>query len=168
MLREETARSASDVDFDGFYREQYGRLVRALLLLTGEPSEAEDLAQEALSRVFERWERVRTMDSPEGYLYRTALNLNRKRLRRLAVRTRRAITMRSPERDLSTIDDRLAVLAAVATLPRAQREALVLVEWLGLETKEAAEILGIAPASVRSRLMDARRNLRERLGGSDG
>ena len=38
MLRAERARPATDVDFDGFYREQYARLVRALLLLTGEPS----------------------------------------------------------------------------------------------------------------------------------
>lgn len=152
------------MDFDGFYRDQYARLVRALLLLTGDPAEAEDLAQEALSRVFERWDRVGTMDSPEGYLFRTALNLNRKRLRRLAVRARRAMAFRAPERDeLSAIDDRLTVLSAVAALRRAQREALVLVEWLDLDTKDAAAILGIEPASVRSRLMDARRNLRQRL-----
>jgi RNA polymerase sigma factor (sigma-70 family) len=167
MLRKEVSQRP-DVDFDGFYRDQYSRLVRALLLLTGEPAEAEDLAQEALSRVFERWDRVGTMDSPEGYLFRTALNLNRKRLRRLTVRARRAITFWAPEHDdLSAIDERLTILAAVATLRRAQREALVLVDWLDLDTKDAAGILGIEPVSVRSRLMDARRNLRQRLEEDD-
>ncbi len=171
MLEEVAARLRTDADlgdFEDFYREHRVRLVRALLLLTGQPAEAEDLAQEALSRVYERWDRVSAMDSPEGYLYRTALNLNRKRVRRLAVRARRAIALRASERDdPASIEDRLAVLAAVATLPRGQREALVLVEWLGLETKEAAEVLGIQAVSVRSRLMDARRNLRGRLGGGD-
>ncbi len=171
MLDEVAERLRTDAelgDFEGFYREHHARLVRALLLLTGQPTEAEDLAQEAMSRVYERWDRVSKMDSPEGYLYRTALNLNRKRLRHLALRARRAIPLGSPGReDPSAIDDRLTVLAAVATLPRRQREALVLVEWLGLATKEAAEMLGIEPVSVRSRLLDARRNLRERLGGGD-
>jgi DNA-directed RNA polymerase specialized sigma24 family protein len=39
--------------FEGFFRQVYPRLSRALLLLTGDPPEAEDLAQEAMARVFE-------------------------------------------------------------------------------------------------------------------
>jgi RNA polymerase sigma-70 factor (ECF subfamily) len=167
MLRERE-QATHGVDFDSFYREEYARLVRALLLLTPDPTDAEDLAQEALSRVFERWDRVRQMESPHGYLYRTALNLNRKRIRRLLVHARRASALRPPERaDLSLIEDRIAVRAAVQSLPRGQREALVLVDLLQVATTEAAKILGIAPVSVRSRLMDARRNLRIRLGGPD-
>ena len=167
MLRE-IDRLGSDEDFDGFYRAQYTRLVRALLLLTGDANDAEDLAQEALARVFERWERVARMESPEGYLYRTAFNLRRKETRRLRVRTRRASDPSLSTRPDPSLDDRLTVLSAVASLPAAQREALVLVEWLGFEVKDAAAVLGIRPVSVRSRLLDARRGLRKRLGGSDG
>lgn len=79
---------AAPVEFVAFFREEYPRLVRAALLLTGSPQEAEDLAQEALSRAFERWDQVGAMDSPTGYVYRTAMNLHRKWLRRLAVRAR--------------------------------------------------------------------------------
>jgi RNA polymerase sigma factor (sigma-70 family) len=168
MLQQKTEQPAPSVDFDSFYREQYARLVSAVLLLTSDPAEAEDLAQEALSRVFERWDRVGAMESPEGYLYRTALNLNRKRIRRLLVHARRAIVLRSGgPTDPSSIEDRIALWAIVRSLPRAQREALVLVELLGLETKQAADVLGIAPGSVRSRLMEARRTLRAQLGGAD-
>jgi len=39
-----------------------------MLLMTGDRSEAEDLAQEAMARVYERWRRVRGMGSAEGYL----------------------------------------------------------------------------------------------------
>jgi len=167
-MRRELERLAAEGDFDGFYRAQYVRLVRALLLLTGDAGEAEDLAQEALSRVYERWERVSAMDSSEGYLFRTALNLHRKRARRLRIGARAEASAGTPNVDEASIDDRLTVLAAVAKLTRGQREALVLVEWLGFDATEAGEILGIRPVSVRSRLMDARRNLRRRLGGIDG
>ena len=44
--------------FERFFEVEYPRLARALLLLTGDPREAEDLAQEALARAFERWARV--------------------------------------------------------------------------------------------------------------
>ena len=43
-----------------------------MMLLTGDPFEAEELAHEAITRVLERWERVRAMGSPTGYLFRTA------------------------------------------------------------------------------------------------
>ena len=60
---------------------------QAMFLMTGDRSEAEDLAQEAMARVYERWRRVRGMGRRRA-TSSTALNLNRKRLRRLAVRSR--------------------------------------------------------------------------------
>ena len=66
--------------FEEFFEAQHLRLSRALYLLTGSASEADELAQEALVRVYERgteWGKA----SPEGYLFRTALNLHRSRLR---------------------------------------------------------------------------------------
>jgi RNA polymerase sigma-70 factor (ECF subfamily) len=155
------------VDFDEFFRDQYGRLAKACLLLTGDPSEAEELAQDAFCRVFARWGDVRAMESPAGYLYRTALNLNRKRIRRLTVRARHLVDPGERTNDVDVADERLDVLRAVAALPRGQREAVVLVEWLDLDVNEVATLMGIAPASVRGRLHRARRTLRERFGGTD-
>lgn len=154
-------------DFGEFFRREYGRLARACLLLTGNPAEAEDLAQDALVRAYARWDDIRSMNSPEGYLYRTALNLNRKRLRRLAVRARHLVNAGAHPGDVEAVESRLDVLRAVAALPRGQREALVLVEWLDLDIEEVAGLIGIAAASVRGRLHRARRTLRERFGGTD-
>jgi RNA polymerase sigma factor (sigma-70 family) len=151
-------------EFSAFFAARYGRLVRACVLLTGRGVEGEDLAQESMARVLERWDRVSTMDDPEGYLYRTALNVHRKALRRLAVAARRQVA-RDPPDDPDATDRRLDLLRAIRSLPRAQREALVLVEWLGYTAEEAGRMLGIGPASVRGRLHRAREGLRQRYGG---
>ena len=116
--------------------------------------------------MYARWDEIASMDSPEGYLFRTALNLNRKRLRRLAVRARHLGPVARRD-ELDAAEERLDVLRAVAALPRGQREAVVLVEWLDLDVDEVAELLGIASTSVRGRLHRARRSLRERFGGGD-
>ncbi len=152
--------------FADFFAEHYTRLVRACLLLTGGAAEAEDLAQEAMARMLERWDRVAAMDDPEGYLYRTALNLHRSALRRAAMAARRRLA--PPQTDaLALSEGRLDLLGAIASLPRTQREALVLVEWLGYGSEEAGRLLGIDAASVRGRLHRARAALRRRYGGSD-
>jgi RNA polymerase sigma factor (sigma-70 family) len=154
-------------DFSEFFAKRYERLVRACVLLTGRAAEGEDLAQEAMARVLERWERVSQMDDPEGYLYRTALNVHRKALRRLATAARRHV-IREPLLDDSDVTDRrLDLLHAIRSLPRAQREALALVEWLGFSAEEAGRMLGIESASVRGRLHRARKGLRQQYGGSD-
>jgi RNA polymerase sigma-70 factor (ECF subfamily) len=51
---------------------------------------------------------------------------------------------------------------ALADLPPGQRAAVLLVEWLGLDSTEAAKILAVRPASVRSRVHRAKENLRRR------
>src|SRR5262249_54997411 len=90
--------SAERVEFERFFREGYPQLARACYLLTGDAAEAEDLAQESMARIYERWDRVSNMGSPDGYLYSTAFNLNRKRLRALAVRARRLVgSLPSPD-----------------------------------------------------------------------
>jgi DNA-directed RNA polymerase specialized sigma24 family protein len=63
--------ASADENFGKFFGREYARLARACLLLTGSPTEAEELAQEALVRVYARWNNVGSMESPEGYLYRT-------------------------------------------------------------------------------------------------
>jgi RNA polymerase sigma factor (sigma-70 family) len=159
--------TTDDVGFSGFFAEHRERLVRACILLTGRESEGEDLAQEAMSRVLERWDRVSAMDDPEGYLYRTALNVHRKALRRLAVAARRQVSREPSTDDSDATDRRLDLLRAIRSLPRAQREALALVEWLGYSAEEAGRMLGIESASVRGRLHRAREGLRQQYGGSD-
>jgi RNA polymerase sigma factor (sigma-70 family) len=151
------------VEFAEFFSAEYPGLVRGLWLLTADLAEAEDLAQEAMARAFERWERIGRMDSPGGYVYRAAVNLNRKRLRHLAVRARRLLATGPRDDPVQQVDIGSDVREAIASLSRGQREAFMLVEWFGMSSEEAAPILGIAPASVRSRVHRARASLRRRL-----
>jgi RNA polymerase sigma-70 factor (ECF subfamily) len=158
--------STGPVSFEAFFEEHRDRLARACLLLTGDVADAEDLTQEAMARVLERWDRVSSMESPEGYLYRTAFNLHRNVLKRFAVAARRQLSPPGAD-EAETTERALDIRRAVRSLPLAQRQALVLVEWLGFRGEEAAEILGIDAASVRGRLHRARATLRNRLGGID-
>jgi RNA polymerase sigma factor (sigma-70 family) len=152
-------------DFREFFREQYPRLCRGLFLLAGSPDEAEDVAQEAMTRVYERWDRVAGMDSPTGYLWQTAVNLNRKRQRRTLL-GRRVIPPVVVDRDPSAIAATgVDVRDALVRLSVDHREALVLVDWLELDAVSAAAVLRIEPASVRSRVHRARERMRALLEG---
>ena len=151
-------------DFESFFRAEYRSLCQALVLLVGDALEAEELAQETMTRVLERWDRVGAMDSPAGYAYRTALNLQRKRIRRLAVRAKRWLAS-VPVADIgAAASDRHDVRTALQQLPDGLRAALILVDWLDMDTEEASRVLEIKPASVRVRLHRARSALRDALG----
>jgi RNA polymerase sigma-70 factor, ECF subfamily len=154
-------------DFDGFFRDEYPRLARACYLLTGGSIEAEDLAQEAFARTFERWDRVATMDSPSGYLFATVLNLNRKRVRRLTRQVRDTLSPNPTPDPAAVAEAKNEVLLALGSLPRTQREALVLVGWFDMDANEAGRVLGIDAASVRGRVHRARATIRGQLGDSD-
>jgi len=152
------------LDFESFFRAEYRSICQALVLLVGDPLEAEEIAQETMTRVLERWDRVGAMDSPAGYAYRTALNLQRKRIRRLAVRAKRRFAS-VPVADIgAAASDRRDVQRALQQLPDGLRAALILVDWLEMDTEEAGRVLGLKPASVRVRLHRARSALRDALG----
>src|SRR5213083_1149189 len=55
--------------FEEFFEASYASVARALVLLVGDETEAEELAEEAFARAWERWERIRTMSSPAGFVY---------------------------------------------------------------------------------------------------
>ena len=154
------------LDFESFFRLEYPKLARALLLLVGDAFEAEEIAQETMTRLLERWDRVASMDSPVGYAYRTALNLQRKRIRRLAVRAKRRFASAPVDDIAHAAGEREDVHRALAALPQSQRAALVLVDWLDLDTEEAAKALGISAGNLRVRLHRGRASLRDTLGAT--
>jgi RNA polymerase sigma-70 factor, ECF subfamily len=136
--------------FEAFYEAQARTLFRRLWLVTGNRGEAEELMQDAFLGVWQRWERVGAMDDPVGYLYRTAMNLFRKRHRRAMLAVRRTIGLAPSNDDFSDADDRQVVRHVLASLPPRQRAALVLTEMLGFTSKEAGDALGVTDATIRS------------------
>jgi len=148
--------------FEDFFEAERERLFRALLLITHDSAEAEDLMQEAFVRLWERWDRVGTLDDSVGYLFKTALNLRRSAIRR-AMTTAARSTRPPAERDLiEAVLERDEAMRSLATLTKRQRAAIVVTELLGYSSEEAGGILGIRPGTVRMLTSQARGVLRER------
>jgi RNA polymerase sigma factor (sigma-70 family) len=154
-------------DFEGFFREEHERLFRALWLLGRDRHEAEEIAQEAFLRLWERWGRLRLHADPTGYLYRTALNVWRSRLRRAAVAARRTLHPTRRTDDLADVDERDAVVRALAGLPARQRAAIVLMDVLDLSSERAGSVLGIRPVTVRVLAARGRATLANEIGARD-
>lgn len=147
--------------FDEFFLGTNQALFRALWLVTRNRSEAEEVAQDAYLKVWERWDRVAKMDSPEGYLHRTAMNVWRSRARRATVSIRKVIHPASAHDAFTELESRDAVVRAMAALTPRQRAAIVLTELLDMTSEEAAKALGVRPSTVRVLTARARTRLRE-------
>ena len=148
----------TDTGFDAFFESSYEPVLRAMYLVTGDRHEAEDLTQEGFARLYERWDHVTASGNPAGYAYRTALNVHRSRVRRVAAVLRRLSALRPPEAvdEVRAVDERDAIRRALGQLSRKEREALVLVEWVGFTDREAAKALRSTPGAIRTRLSRAR------------
>lgn len=151
-------------DFEELVQAEHARLYGALWLITRDRGEAEDVMQEAFLRVWEQWSRVGAMDNPAGYLYRTALNVHRERIRRASVAVRRAIGLGARRDELSEVETHDQVLRALGTLTPRQRMSLVLVDLLDYSSKEAAQLMGITAATVRVLVSQGRAALRRNAG----
>ena len=100
---------------------------------------------------------------PVGYLYRTALNMYRSRLRR-SVRVARRVVGWAHGGDLfAAIDERDALARALTGLSPRRREALVLTGLLGFSSEEAGAAMGITDVTVRRLTQDAREQVRRSL-----
>jgi RNA polymerase sigma-70 factor, ECF subfamily len=147
--------------FEEFFETERERLFRALLLVTHDSAEAEDLMQEAFVRVWERWDRVGTLDEPVGYLFRTAMNLRRSALRRAVAAARRSLRPADEHDPFERVIDRDEAVRSLAALTKRQRAAIVVTELLGYSSEEAGAILGIRPGTVRTLTSQARAALQE-------
>jgi hypothetical protein len=110
------AASTELASFEGFLTENQARLFGSLCLMTGSRYEAEEIAQEAFVRVLERWDRVGYLDDPSGYLFITAMNVFRQRLRRAGIALRRSVGVAPAVDAFSPVEDREVVLDALARL----------------------------------------------------
>jgi RNA polymerase sigma-70 factor, ECF subfamily len=146
--------------FEGFFEDEHVRLYRALVLMTADAHEAEELMQDAFLRVWERWDRVREMDNPTGYLYRAAMNLFRNRSRRLRLELRRRPGADASPDAFEAVESRDRVARALRGLTPRQRAALVLTDLLGYESAEAGDLLRVKAATVRALVHQARESIR--------
>jgi RNA polymerase sigma-70 factor, ECF subfamily len=145
--------------FEEFFAAERATLFRALLLVTHDTWEADEILQDAFCKVWERWDVVRNMDNPTGYLFRTAMNAHRSAYRRTVRAAKRAVApppASDPFEEVAARDDAVRALAQLT--PR-QRAAVVVTEVLGYPSAQAAHILKIRPGTVRMLVSQARQAL---------
>lgn len=150
-------------EFEVFFDREKARLLQALWLVTRNRFEAEELAQGAFLSLYERWDRVRTMDDPTGYLYRTAMNAFRSWHRRSALAAKRTIGLTRSDDAIARIEGQDVVVRALAPLTARQRAAVVLIDLLGYSSEEAGRMLGIRASTVRTHAERAHRELKARM-----
>jgi RNA polymerase sigma-70 factor (ECF subfamily) len=154
------------------------RLLRIGMRLTREPSESDDLVQEALTRAWASWARFDKGASLGAWLSRILVNTfisryrHQKVVRTTAARTdlvehlfdpRRLREAHEPERSWHQSELSDEVAAALEQLPPHYRRVVDLVDLGGLPYRDAADRLGIPVGTVMSRLHRARRLLRRQL-----
>lgn len=146
--------------FEAAVRPLYAPLIRRLVLVLGDPHDAEDIAQDAYLAAFRSWDRFDGSDV-RAWLYtiglRLAFNQRRGRRRWLA-----AIGRMEPRPWSDPSDPDL--WAALATLDPRTRSALLLNVLDGYTQAEIASMLGVPEGTVASWISRGRAALRRELG----
>ncbi len=158
------------VDFESWLVAREHALQRTALLLTGDPHSAQDLVQNALTKLYLAWDRIEQRDRVDAYARRILVNEHRSSWRR-PWRRHEVTTDDLPDARAESSEpagDRDAVWAFVATLPPRQRAVIVLRYYEDLTEAETADLLGITRGTVKSQAHRALAALRATLGDHPG
>ena len=169
---EHTADAGAAAEFERLYRANVDAVTAYFARRTTDPQLVADLTADTFVTVITSFE---SFDPRKGtarawvfgiarHVYAShceAYSHQQHKLRQLA--GRRELDQDEVEELLERIDAERAgrgLVAALATLPERERAVIELVDVAGLRPKDAATVLGLAPGTVRMRLMRARAGLR--------
>lgn len=156
--------------FRRVYADNFEPLLAYALRRVAHAEDAADVVAETFLVAWRRRQQVPPEEEARLWLYgvarRVLANHHRGglRRRRLGERLRDGISTAIAADPGSEVPERLAVRAALARLGELDREVLLLTVWEGLEPREAALVLQVSPAVVRTRLSRARARLRDLVG----
>jgi RNA polymerase sigma-70 factor, ECF subfamily len=182
LMNEKPEPNAASLDRND-ERSQMGRDIVALLPrlrrfaagLTGTVTEGDDIVQTACLRALERYHQWEPGTRLDSWMFRIIRNLwldrGKSAWNRL-VRSDPDALVEIPDhslgREIEVRDELAAARAAIAALPEAQREVLLLVTVEGLTYEAAADVLGVPLGTVMSRLARARVAVARQVRGEDG
>jgi len=155
-----------DAEFTAIYHAEWGRVVAAVIRLTGDWDLAEECAQDAFAKALERWRHDGVPPRPGGWLVITARNRAVDRLRRATVeaaKLREVARMRLPRADEQGIpDDRLELIFTCChpALDQDAQVALTLRTLAGLTTAEIARAFLLPEKTMAQRLFRAKSKIR--------
>lgn len=168
----EGLRRGERASFERVYDRYAGRIHGFLLRMTRDAASADDLAQDTWLAFARAAGTLRDGSDLAAFLFTIARNEARSHRRwslldllRLALPERDDVCDPAPEQDLRVDAARAGerLERALADLPPAHREPLLLVCVEGFEQERAAEILGVSPVALRKRLSRARAELADAL-----
>jgi DNA-directed RNA polymerase specialized sigma24 family protein len=147
-------------EFESWYRALHPRLVTTLVAVLGDVDVAREAADEAFARAFERWTRVSSMESMDGWTYRVAYNVARRHWRRRALEHR---LLRTPVPEASVPGPAGELWLMVRELPVRQALAVSLRHVGQLTEQEVADVMGVKRGTVSATLRAAYEHLRLRM-----
>lgn len=158
--------SSDPVDeLTSFVAADYDASLRVLALSCGDVRDAEDALQEACVRCLIQLRRGASIESVQAWVIRVAFNRIRDGWRhRLMARRYAPLLDPGSEHDHGQLTaTAMDTLAAIKTLPRRQREAVVLYYYGGFDVGLIAELLGVGAGTVKTALSRARSSLDREL-----
>ncbi len=167
VARAVSGSATSGQAFEVLLRRHQDRIYRIALRMTGDRADAEDVAQDVAIQVWGVLATFTGSSTFSTWLYRVVVNrsLNHRRAGKQPTRSAgplleddHPVTVGPEQRvvDAARVD---AAAAALAALPADQRSAVVLCQIEGLSYREAAAVLDVTEAALRSRLERGRRGL---------
>ena len=153
--------------FAEFVAARSASLFRTAYLMVGEHALAQDLLQEALTKTYVAWPRLREVENAEAYTRRaittTAISWRRRRS------WHEKPAEHVPERPAHPADDvatRAWLWQELQRLPSRQRAAIVLRYYEDLTEAQTAAAMGCAVGTVKSQVAHGLKRLREQLGST--
>ncbi|MDQ6875957.1 MAG: SigE family RNA polymerase sigma factor [Actinomycetota bacterium] len=151
------------LDFDEFYSATVQRLVRQIYAFTGDLGDAQDVAQEAYARAWQRWGQVCGYDAPEAWVRTVGMRLAVSRWRK-AQNAATAWRRHGPPRESAELNpDSVALVEALRQLPERQRAAVVLHYMADLSVEQVAMEMSCPVGSVKAWLSRGRKALAAQL-----
>lgn len=150
--------SAADTQFVAFVESAWQRHLRLAMLLTGDRWQAEELLQDSLVKMYERWRKLSRHDDLHAYLRRALTNNHISTWRR---RRRESLVADVPEREaFEGPESCIEVKGALMSLPYRQRAVVVLRLYEDMSERQTAQTLGCSVGTVKSQYARALEKLR--------
>src|SRR5437763_16454444 len=149
-----------DESFEDAYRRLFPRAATLAYRLLGQRAAAEDVAAEALARTYAHWRKVSLLPHRDAWVLRVATNLAIDAARRRPV----PAALQDPSDVEETATVRMALVAALQSLPRRQRQTVALRYLSGLRAEEVATALGVSTSTANTHLRRGLDALKGRLG----
>ena len=169
--------------FERFADLDHGKIFRYSFTMCGQREDAEEVAQEALMKVFENLNQLREPEHLKPWVFRIAKNACLTKRRKSIFAPAKELSLEDlrpqrngesgeldiadwsavPESAAQNVELREALQRAVQKLPELYRAIFLLRDVEGMSTAESAEILGVSEDVIKTRLHRGRLLLRAEL-----